>query len=492
MSEPINKTDIQKSGAKKPGRLKKMFGSRFRWGSYSAFSAVILIVIAIFLNLMVGALPTSVTQLDMTGTSLYTLSDQTKRIVSSVDQDVNLYLLATSGNEDSTILRLLNRYADLNSHIQVTCVDPNTQPTFLQGYELSVSRLYANSVLVDCGGRYRLVGYDDIYVTTYGMDYSTYSYTTSTEFDGENALTNAIHYVASADLPKIYTLTGHGESELSSDITEAIAQDNMETESLSLMTAESIPEDATAIVIHTPTSDLNEEEANLLMDWLASGGSVALTTSYIEAEKMPNLLRVTQSMGLTTEEGIVVEADNQMYYPRYPHYLLPDIESHDITDALIDGRYYILTPMAQGLKESEGSGATVTWLLTTSDSSYAKLAATKMTTTAKEDGDTEGPFHVAAVSEKGEGKLLWVASEGFLNSQVNQVVSGANSDLYLNALNWMGDQEESISIRAKSLDSETLTVPASASTWWSIFLIGIVPGALAAMGIIIWIRRKRR
>ena len=224
---------------KKRGRfsMKKLFGSRFRAGSYSAFAAVIVIVIAIFANLMVNSLPTSTTQLDMTGSSLYTLSDQTKRIVSAVDKDVNLYLLATTGNEDDTILRLLNRYAELNTHVKVTCVDPNNQPTFLQGYELTTSRLYANSVLVDCGGRYRLVSYTDIYVTDYSMNYSTYSYDTTTTFDGENALTNAIHYVASDNLPKVYTLTGHGESELSSSLSEAIAQDNMETESLSLMTA---------------------------------------------------------------------------------------------------------------------------------------------------------------------------------------------------------------------------------------------------------------
>ena len=207
---------------------------------------------------------------------------------------------------------------------------------------------------------------------------------------------------------------------------------------------------------------------------------------------MPNLLSVTQSMGLTVTSGIVIEADNQKYYPRYPHYLLPTIESHDITDAIISGNYYILVPLAQGLTESEGSDATVSWLLTTSDSAYSKQAALSMTTTAREDGDTDGPFHVAAVSEKGEGKLLWIASDSFLNSNVDQVVSGANSDLYLNGLNWMGDQEESISIRAKSMDNETLTVPAASSTLWSVIMIGGIPAVLAAMGIIIWIRRKRR
>ena len=480
------------SEKKKGGRIAKLFGQRFRAGSYSAFAAAVVIAIMVFVNLAVNLLPTSVTQLDMTGSSLYTLSDQTKRIVSSLDKDVDMYLLATTGSEDTSVLRLLNRYADLSSHIHVEAVDPDVQPGFLDSYDLSVSRLYANSVIVQCGDKYRLVGYDDIYVTDYSMDYSTYSYTTTTSFDGENSLTNAIHYVSSDTLPKAYTLTGHGETELDDSITEALAQDNFETESLSLLTMESVPEDASVIIINAPTSDLNETEAEMLITWLQNGGSVALTTGYIAEGEMPNLLSVTEAMGLTIQTGVVVESDASMYYPRYPYYLLPTIESHDITDALIGGGYYTLVPLAEGITETGSTSAEVSWLLSTSDSAYGKAAGMSMTTTEKEDGDTDGPFHVGAISVLGEGKLLWITSDAFLNSQIDQVVSGANSDLYLNAMNYMVQQEESISIRAKSMDNETLTVPASDSTLWSIIMIGGIPAVFAVFGILIWIRRKRR
>lgn len=153
---------------------------------------------------VVQALPQTATQIDLTAQSLYTLSDQTRRIAASLDTDVNLYLLALRGNEDDTISRLLQSYAELNSHIHVSNVDPTEQPTFLDTYDLDINQLYANSVLVDGGGRSRLVSYSDIYVTDYSMNYSTYQYDTSTSFDGENALTNAIHYVSSQNLPKVY------------------------------------------------------------------------------------------------------------------------------------------------------------------------------------------------------------------------------------------------------------------------------------------------
>ena len=142
---------------KKPSKLRQMFGSRFKAGSYSAFAAAVAIATAVLANLAVQALPQTATQIDLTAQSLYTLSDQTRRIAASLDTDVNLYLLALRGNEDDTISRLLQSYAELNSHIHVSNVDPTEQPTFLDTYDLDINQLYANSVLVDGGGRSRLV-----------------------------------------------------------------------------------------------------------------------------------------------------------------------------------------------------------------------------------------------------------------------------------------------------------------------------------------------
>lgn len=472
--------------------LKKMFGKRFRAGGYAALAAAIVIAIAVAANLLVCALPSSATQLDLTSQSLYTLSDQTRRIVTALDREVYLYLLSTTGYEDSGVTRLLDRYAALSDQIVVEYIDPAVRPTFLDDYDLEVTQLYANSVLVVCGDRFRLVGYDDIYVTEYSMDYYSYSYTSTTNFDGENALTNAIHYVSSDDLPVVYALNGHGESELSESLTEMIAQDNLTLEDLSLLSLESVPEDAGAVLINAPTSDLSEDEAAMLIAYLENGGGVTLITGYMDIEDMPNLLSVTQTMGLTAGDGLIIEGDLSKSISRYPYYLLPDIASHTITEPLTTGRYYVMMPMAQPLLETEDSQASVTWLLTTSDQAYAKAAGMEITTTEKEDGDTEGPFYVGAASELGEGKLVWYSSTDMLQQQVDAMVSGANGNLFMNTLNWMCEQEETISIRAKSLHQSGLTLTSAESNLWSIVLVGMVPLAFIAAGVTVWIRRKRR
>ena len=113
-------------------------------------------------------------------------------------------------------------------------------------------------------------------------------------------------------------------------------------------------------------------------------------------------------------------------------------------------------------------------------------------TVEKEDGDEEGQFHVAAASELGEGRLVWIASSEFLDDNVNAMVSGANGNLLMNAVDWMAGQEETISIRSKSLDEDGLTVTGAENSLWSAVMIGILPAALIALGIVICIRRKRR
>ena len=389
--------------------LKRMFTSHmFRAGSYAAFGAALVIAIAVVVNLMAAALPTAFTQVDLTEQSLYSLSEQSKRIVSQVNQEVDLYLLSVKGQEDTGIKTLLDRYAALSDKIKVTVIDPNERPTFLNNYEISES-VYANSVIVQSGDRYRFINNDAIYVYDYAMDYYSYSYDTSVTFNGEGELTSAIHYVTSADLPKVYALTGHGETALNDEIKTAIQQDNLELDDLSLLSMEAVPEDAQAVVINVPTSDLSQAEADILTAYLDKGGSVVLLTDQIKEGEMTNLLSLTAHMGMTLSQGMVVEGDSSMSLRGYSWYLLPEIASHDITQPLIDNGYYVLFPMAQPIVGTD-SEASLTPLLTTSEASYAKAAGYDMATPAKEEGDAEGPFNVAVIATLGQGRMVWYTS----------------------------------------------------------------------------------
>lgn len=139
----------------------------------------------------------------------------------------------------------------------------------------------------------------------------------------------------------------------------------------------------------------------------------------------------------------------------------------------------------------------MTELLTTSEDAFSKTAGYDLTTYEKEDGDIDGPFALAAavtdaVSDIQEAKLVWVSSTSLLDDQMNLQVSGGNQDFFLNALGWMVEQESSISIHAKSLSTEYLTINSGTASLLSVLMVGVLPLGYLCIGIYIWARRKRQ
>ena len=481
------KRKIDWSGARNSFRSRA-----FRAGGYSLAAAAIVIAIAVALNLMVGALPASWTKVDLTDTGLYSLSSQTEQLVAGLEEDVTVYWIVQDGSQDSTMEQLLERYKSLSKHLDVVEKDPVVYPSFAQQY--TDATLYNNSLIVVCGDRSRYISYYDIYVTDYSSYYT--NGTTSTQFAGESELTSAIDYVTNEDLPTVYTLTGHGESDLPSELSEGAEDENLLLEELSLVNGEDVPEDADAIILYSPQRDISSDEKDALLTYLQGGGKLLLVTDYTDTD-MPNLAELMEYYGTALMDGIVLEGDSDHHMRGYNYYLLPDINSHDITQPLMDG-YYILMPVAQGITVSDElrDGLTVTQLLTTSDSAYAKADGYNITTFDKEEGDTDGPFALGvAITEEVEGGqtgIVWLTTSYMFDSDNNMRVAGANNDLFLNALDWMCQRESAISIRAKDLSTEYLTVPSSTASTWSVVLVAVVPLAFLACGAVVTIRRRRR
>ena len=477
-------------------RVADSFSTRsFRVGGYSVAAAAIVLAIAVMVNVFVCALPASVTKFDTTSNRLFTLSGQTEQVVGGLTEAVNVYWIVRSGQENSYLDSLLSRYQSLSDQIRVIKKDPDVYPTFTQQYTDSFTE---NSLIVESGERYRYVDYNDIFV----LDYTSYYYygTESWSFCGESELTSAIDYVVSENLPKVYLLTGHGESSLSDSFASAVKAQNIETAELSLLTLESVPADTDCILINAPQSDISPDEQSKLLEYLGNGGKLFLITDPPKNGKLTNLEALMASYGVGTVDGIVVEGDQSHYVWGTPYFLLPDIASHAITTPLTEGGYRVLLPIAQGLTVDGDLRDTlsVTQLLTTSASAFAKAAGYDLTTYEKEDSDVDGPFALAvavsnAVEDGITSDIVWVSSAALVDDQTNTQVSGGNQDFFLNALGYLCQAEQSsLSIHAKSLDSETLTLDSAAVSTLTVAVVGVIPAACLALGIVIWIRRKRR
>ena len=496
--ESVTTESAQDSGKKKhKPDPKKLVGTiskkHIKNGSYSMAMAAIFIVIVVVINMIVGAVPSKYSQLDVSSSKRYTSGDETKKVLKALDKDVTIYQIAQSGSEDDTISNLLKRYEDESKHIKVEVKDPVVNPKFASEY--TTDDLSSNSLIVVCGDRNKVINYNDIYSSS--VDYNTWQQTT-TGFDGEGQITSAIGYVTSEDLPIMYTLSGHGEKDLDSNFKEDIQKANIDIKELNLLTEGKVPDDADCLIIVSPTSDISEEEKTEILDYLEAGGKAMIFSDYTQ-DDLPNFDAVLENYGVKRAEGIVFEGDNQHYGMQMPYYLVPTVNSTDASSETASAGSYVLAPYAQGIQKTDDVRDTVTInsILTTSDQAYSKTNM-QSSNIEKEDGDVDGPFDLGVaitetLEDDKETQIVYYSTANLMESQVDQMVSGGNEKLLLESLSWMTstDDSNSVSIPSKSLQSTSLTVTDYDAAIWKICTIGLIPGVFLVAGFLIWLKRRK-
>ena len=87
---------IQKIKNKAPNRY-------FRKGAATMVTMAVVVAVAIGINVAVGAVPESITKIDMTTGGLYTLGDTTKTVVESLQKPVQIYYLVQDGQQDAAV-----------------------------------------------------------------------------------------------------------------------------------------------------------------------------------------------------------------------------------------------------------------------------------------------------------------------------------------------------------------------------------------------------
>ena len=458
----------------------------FQGGSYSLVITAVVLAILIAVNVLVSALPTTLTKYDISSSKLYSITSNTQVVVYALEEDVTIYWIVQSGQEDSVIENLLGKYESLSDHIQVVKKNPDVYPTFAEQY--TDETVQNNSLVVECGDRSRYIGYDDIYIQEADM----YSYSYNTSFDGEGAITSAIDYVVTEDLPQLYLLEGHGEQELPATFSEQIEKENIEPQSLSLLTVDEIPEEADCILIYAPTSDLSQEEVEMLSEYTKNGGKLMVVAGPTEENgTLENLYSLLADYGVETCDGIVVEGDRE-HYTFQPYILLPDLVSNDITDPLIEEHYYPNMPISQGLLVSDSAGENVTELLSTSDAAFSKIAGYDLDTYEKEEGDIDGPFALVVSIASGDGQIIWFSSAAFLDDMYNALSSGSNADLAMNALSSLIGETEAMAIRSKSLNYNYLSISGSTASMLKVLMIGVFPLGYLGVGVYVILKRRKK
>lgn len=481
--------------SKSDNKLVKFFTSKnVRYGTFSFVIIAVVIAITILINALIGM---AGIKLDLTSSKMYSLSEESDKILKAVNKEVTIYGLFDdtkygSGNGHTIAADLLKQYAKYKN-IKVEYVDTDKNPGFIKSIDPSnLYKLQKDDFVIKCGKKIKVISGSGLFQENVDQNtQQTNGYLNYAEPD----ITGAIRYVTSDKNPTVYFLQGHGEGDLNTvypTLKSLLANNNFDVKTLSLLTETKVPDDATIVIAANPLSDLASNEEGKIKSYLNDGGkAIFMFDANQNGTQLPIFERVMENYNIGMNYDIIKETDEQRHLPSLVYDIIPDVQQSGITGEASN----VFMHNARSLKilKNTKEWLTVTSLITTSKSAVGeRIDKTKGT-------DTSGRLDLAISSEsKGSNeskmtRLLVIGDSNFVSdealSQYGQYAIN-NLNFFMNAVNWMRGTQTDTVIQPKVFNNESMVVSSSSVTFMSILLLAVLPVLILGIGTVVWLRRR--
>ncbi|PIQ45198.1 MAG: hypothetical protein COW04_08915 [Deltaproteobacteria bacterium CG12_big_fil_rev_8_21_14_0_65_43_10] len=455
-------------------RIRDIFLNRSaRYGTHMLIT--VLIVLGILA--LIGAISVRHhLRFDLTKTKRHSLSDETIKVLNSVNKEVNAiaFYQENSGGEGE-LKDFLKLYKYKNPKFNYRFIDPDRNPTLAKKYG----------------------------ITDYGTTiFESGKNETRVSWGREEQITNAILKVIREGKKVVYFLKGHGENDIAifakegySQAKKALEGQNYEVKELVLLRADSIPEDASALIISGPKKELMESEMKLIKGYIEKGGSLLFL---IDPLTVPGLTSFLEEYNLKLRDDIVVDTMSQLFGGDYLIPIVGQYEPHSITRSFNVTTFFPFTRSIEIIKKAK-AGITAEPLANTNKESWGETDRKMLEKEGKakfDSGkDTRGPLTIAAVvtiqmgekkNEKGGGKnskMVVFGDSDFANNSYLNILG--NRDLFLNTLNWMAEEEGLISIRPKDTDYNPVILSRAMGKVIFFVPVVIIPAMILLAGIVV-------
>lgn len=468
--------------------------------------AILVLAVAIPLNLIIERLNI---HFDMTPNSMYTLTETTRDYLDELDaKDVTVDVYFLTKMEDlAGDLECLALYRTLLAYDEHKCFnlidfDPDTDPETLRKINPDgIYNLSEGDFLFVCNDTVKRLPGSLMY--TYQLDKN--ENTVSAEFRAENYFTGYMKSVVDGIVPTVYFLQGHNEVPLSkmTKLCANLGNYNYGAKELNLMTDSAIPADCCILVIASPRTDLTEVEYKKILNYTQNGGHISLLMSPDESETVYRNLELLLSnycIGMNYDR--VEETDANRHSHKDTYAMKCDIiqanaeTGEDLTSALLPNVNDLPTYMPYSRS-----------FFTIYGTNYGKLKADTLIrtqATAKSvpfggkllDPQTvEGQPQVLSMyvidTEHKDSKLIVFGSSDIITDEGTSNAYFINPlQLFLTSVTWMYNSDLDMNILDKERSFDSLNVSSSAEASGLIALFVGFPILIAAVGVVIWLRRK--
>ena len=462
---------------------------------YGGYSAIITIVFIIFILLMNLTLDNINLKVDLTKEKIFSLSEQSQEVADNLQEDITITGLFTAGKEDLSIKEVLAKYKSVSNKIKIDYKDPELYPQFVKKYSKTGETLTLNSLIVESGNKFKIIDPSKFIESIEGYN----GQVVAQALILEQRITGAIMYVTREDEGTIYQLRGHEETDIQGTIKAQLETENYRLQDLDLLKTEWKPKKGDLLVVISPKRDISVEEEEQLRSYFENGGRGIFFIDLLNKET-PNLQSLMEYYGISIKQAAVLEGEvENRYSAKNPLFLLPKIGEHPILKNLRDKNLRVLVPVAQPIETLKAKRNTVEIvpLLTTTDKSWGKINL-ESDSLEKEAGDLEGSFNIAVAIGDGKNlndissnaKIVVISSALMLDENVIAQSNGSNMDFFMNCLSWMGNRQQNMSIRPKSISVEALKMNSAEQIMYSGIVVIVIPLLIGIGGTAVWLRRR--
>jgi ABC-type uncharacterized transport system involved in gliding motility auxiliary subunit len=322
----------------------------------------------------------------------------------------------------------------------------------------------------------------------------------------ETEFSNALLRLSRARERIVAFLEGEGERQplgkANADLGQfvaALADRGLRAVPLPLANTGKVPENADLVVVANPRVALAPAVANELVDYVDRGGNLLWLT---EPDENAGLDALADALSIRVLPGTVVDASGSAFGLGDPSFVaLAKYPPHAVT------RNFLLTtllPQPAALAQLANPAWDVKPILRSSDKSWNETGhipkAGEAADTIRQDadaGEIAGPldlgFALSRISprpDKKEQRVVVIGDGDFLSNSF--LGNGGNREFGQRVFDWLTGDDDQISVPDKSAPDRALSLTQAQLGAISVVFLVAVPLVLAASGLLIGWRRRRR
>jgi ABC-type uncharacterized transport system involved in gliding motility auxiliary subunit len=447
-----------------------------KYAAYATTYILIILAVLVVANFLANRYNKT---FDATSNKRYSLSDQTKKIVHDLKQDITIqYFDKPSGMQAGK--DLLDRYALLSPKIHIEYVDYLKKPQLARADNITRE---GEAVVVNGAKKEEAKTFD------------------------EEGLTGAIIRTLKGGERTVCVATGSGEHRLEdttaeglSEFQTAVQKDNYKVKSISFLEKAEVPSECTTLIIAGPSGDYIQPAVDAIKKYVEGGGRALimldppLKVGRRDIGDNDALLNLLSSWGVTADKDLILDENPVAQLvglgPEVP--VVTTYESHPIVNDLSGTATGF--PVSRSLQVKNGDKTTVTKLFSSSRNSFATTTLNAPEIRIDPNKDKQGPFSLAAVGtystgkENSQGRFVVVGNSRWAAN--NFLRFNGNKNLLLNMLNWLSSDEDLISIRPKEPEDRRINLTRAQFLMLRSVSQFMLPLIVIVGGVMVWWKRR--